>query len=65
MSYEEFQKRIKALLKKAGGGVRARFFHEDGKHHAMCSDGTVIVGNSQTLKVMVRWGSGHASHAEI
>ena len=64
MSYEDFQEKVKAILEKAGG-VTAKFFHDDGKHHALCSDGTMIVGNSQSLKVMVRWGSGHVSHAKI
>lgn len=64
MSYEDFQKRVEAILKRVGN-ITAEFSHEDGKHHALCSDGTMIVGNSQSLKVMVRWGSGHVSYAQI
>jgi len=65
MSYEVFQQKVNALVKRAGGGLKVRFSHDDGKHYARCSDGTVIVGNSVAVNVMVRWGSGHTSHATI
>lgn len=65
MSYEVFQQKVNALVKRVGGGLKVRFSHDEGKHYARCSDGTVIIGNSLATKVMVRWGSGHTSHVAI
>lgn len=66
MSYEVFQKRINALLRRVkDGGITVQFSHSDGRHFARFSDGTTIIGNSVTPKVMVKWGSGHAAHATI
>lgn len=66
MSYEVFQKRINALLRRVkGGGITVQFSHSDGKHFARFSDGTTIIGNAVTPKVMVNWGSGHAARATI
>lgn len=64
MSYENFQSRVNALIARVGG-ITADFSHEDGKHIAVCSDGTKIVGNAISTSVKVIWGSGHASHAII
>lgn len=64
MSYETFQKKVAGILEKVGG-VTAVFNHEDGMHYALCSDGTTIVGNTQTIKFTVLWGSGHHAHAEL
>ena len=57
MSYESFQRKINALIERAGSGITVRFSHEDGKHYARCSDGTEIIGNSVAKKLMFRWGS--------
>ena len=66
MSYERFKAHINGLISKAGGGITVRFKHtEDGKHYANCSDGTVITGNSSSLKLTVRYGSGHQAMAEV
>lgn len=66
MSYEVFQRKVNALIAKAGGGISVIFSTDDeGKHYANCSDGTTIIGSNSCLKVTVRWGSGHQSIAEI
>ena len=63
MSYEVFCKRVSDVVKLAGS--RVRFFREDGKHIAKCSDGVIIVGNSECPKVLVKWGSGHTAFTVI
>ncbi len=66
MSYESFQQHVNQLLSKLGNKKpNVRFSHEDGRHLARFSDGTMIVGNTTSLKVAVRWGSGHMAHATI
>ena len=67
MSYEAFQQKVNALIRRSGAGVNVRFHHdsEKGKHYANCSDGTTIVGNAINLKVTVKWGSGHKAIASI
>lgn len=68
MSYEVFRRKVNALIERAGGGISVRFRNdaEAGKFFANCSDGTVIIGNSQTLRVSVRWnGRNHQSMAAI
>lgn len=67
MSYKDFQNRVNALIKRAGGGIDVGFSNdtEKGIYYATCSDDTVIVGNSQNLKVTVNFGSGHKALATI
>lgn len=66
MSYESFQTAVNNLVKKAGGGISVRFFNSDGKYTARFSDGTLIIGNSVSLKVTVRWnGRNHQSVVKI
>ena len=67
MSYEVFRRKVKALIQKAGGHIDVRFSSDPdkGKFFANCSDGTTIIGNSTSLRVAVRWGSGHQSVAAI
>ena len=68
MSYEVFQQKVNALIRKAGGRISVNFRHdkEKGRYFANCSDGTRIIGNSSSLKVSVRWGNGqHAGVAKI
>jgi len=67
MSYEVFRRRINALIQKTGGGIVAVFSHnqDTGRHTAVCSDGTIITGNDISLKVTVKWGSGHTAVAAI
>lgn len=66
MSYESFQTAVSNLVKKAGGGISARFVNEDGKYIAHLSDGTRIIGNAVSPKVTVRWnGRNHQSVVRI
>lgn len=65
MSYKGFQKKINGLL--AGLGLTAEFAQDTyrGKYIAKISDGTIITGTANGLKVTVGWGSGHIAMAEI
>lgn len=67
MSYEVFKRKVNALIAKAGGNIRVRFSNDNdkGRFFANCSDGTTIIGNPDSLKVTVRFGSGHQSMAAI
>lgn len=68
MSYEVFRRKVNALIKRAGGGIKVRFSNDPelGKHYANCSDGTTIIGSESCLKVTVRWhGNNHQSMATI
>lgn len=63
MAYEVFCKRVEAIAKNAGIGVK--FLHKNGLHVAYCSDGVTITANAVSARVCVRWGSGHTSYATI
>lgn len=67
MSYKDFCKRVSALVHKAGS--EAIFKNEDGRYIACChtvGKGCVIIlGNSVSRSVLVKWGSGHAAIAHI
>lgn len=63
MSYEVFCKRVSDVAKRTG--AKARFYREDGKHIAKCTDGVTIIGNSECPNVLVKWGSGHTALACI
>ena len=67
MSYQAFQVKVNALIARAGGGISVRFFNDTdkGRFFANFSDGTVIVGNPSSLKVTVKYGSGHQAMATI
>ena len=65
MSYQLFKERVLALLKKSKSGLSVEFNAEDGRFFANFSDGTTIIGNPISKKVMIRWGSGHKAQAEI
>lgn len=67
MSYEVFRRKVNALIGRAGGGISVRFSKDadTGRFFARCSDGTTIIGNPSTLKVTVRYGSGHQMMAAI
>ena len=66
MTFERFKTHINGFIAKAGGSIAVRFNHtDDGRHYANCSDGTVITGNSHSLKLTVRYGSGHQAMAEV
>ena len=67
MTYEDFIARISALIAKAGGDIRARFFNdtERGLYRCSCSDGTVITGHPSGLRITIRYGSGHQMMATL
>lgn len=60
MTYEAFQRKIDKLASKHG--LKASFSkdEEKGKYFANC-DGVTFIGNSTSLSLTVRWGSGHQS----
>ena len=66
MTYERFCEKITALLQRVGG-ISAEFVNdtEAGKYLARCSDGTMLIGNSTSLKLTIRYGTGHQMMAEI
>lgn len=67
MAFDVFQSKINALIERAGGGISVRYHNdtEKGKYFATCSDGTTIIGNPTSLKITVRYGSGHQHMAQI
>lgn len=67
MSYEVFRRKVNALINRVGGNISVRFHNdaEKGRFFANCSDGTTIIGNPSSLKVTVRYGSGHQAMAAI
>lgn len=67
MSYEVFERKVNALIQKAGGDIAVRFHNDTdkGKFFANCSDGTTIIGNRDSLKVTVQFGSKHQAMAAI
>ena len=59
MSYEVFQFQVKKLIAKTGERIPVHFSKsEDGRYFAD-ADGITIIGRSGSLKVTVRYGSGH------
>lgn len=60
MSYEDFQKRVNALLDgMMGGRPEVRFNRDNGRYYANLAEAT-IVGNSVSKKVAVIWGKREA-----
>lgn len=46
MSYEVFKDKVLAFVRPLG--LKAQFKHDNGRHYANISDGTVIVGNKRS-----------------
>lgn len=67
MSFEVFKQRINALIASCDESIEVWFSMDEdkGKYFANCSDGTVIVGHPRSLRVTVKWGSGHTAMAAI
>lgn len=67
MSYESFKAKVQALLGRVGQGSSVQFSNDEekGKFSAKCSDGVTIIGCSTSLKITVKWGSGHTAMATI
>ena len=63
MSFDVFKAKVLAMVRPLG--LKVSFKHDNGRHYANISDGTVIVGNTVALSVQVRWGSGHTARATI
>lgn len=64
MSYETFKSRISRIAKKTGMSVVFNHDADTGQHYARCGD-VVFKGNETSLKVQVRWGSGHTAHTNL
>lgn len=66
MSYESFKAKVQTLLNRIGQSS-VEFFNDDekGQYFAKCSEEVMIIGHSGSLKVTVRWGSGHTAMATI
>lgn len=64
MSYEVFKQNVNRLIEKAG--IKEVFYREseDGRYFAD-ADGVTIIGRKGSLKVTVRYGSGHQSMATL
>ncbi len=74
MSFEVFKQKVEALIARADNTIKVRFStdSDEGKHIARCLSGdnendvvATIVGNSASLSITVRWGSGHQAMAKI
>lgn len=67
MSYECFKAKVRTLLGRIGQGSSVQFSNDEekGKFFAKCSDGITIIGHPASLKVTVKWGSGHTAMATI
>lgn len=57
MSFQVF-KQIVATICARCGGITPQFSEEDGRYVAQCDD-IEISGNSKSVRLTARWGSGH------
>lgn len=65
MSFEAFKARVKRILSKVNMSAIFTQDEYNGKYIAICNDGTQIIGNSVSMKVTVKFGSGHQAMAAI
>lgn len=65
MPYADFCAKVRIITALADSDVDFSHDAETGKHFAHCSDGVVITGNTKSVKITVRWGSGHVAQAAI
>ena len=65
MSFDMFKSAVLRIAQSAGVSVDFSTNEDTGKHIAKCSDGTTIIGNPTSMKVTVKWGSGHTAMATI
>lgn len=68
MSYVKFCEavgKIMSAAKKGFGGVRIAEDKEEGIYIARFTDGTTITGNPVSLKLTVRWASGHQAVVSV
>lgn len=66
MSYEAFVAMVNALITRKKLNIKPRFYNdtEKGKYYANCGD-IKIIGIPSSMKVTVKWGSGHTAMAAI
>lgn len=64
MSFATFKRIVLTICAKSGGGITPRFSEEDGKFVATYDD-IEISGNSKSVKLTARWGSGKCHQAMI
>ena len=64
MTFEIFRQSVNRLIEKAG--IKEVFYREseDGRYFAD-ADGVTIIGRKGSLKVTVRYGSGHQMMAVL
>lgn len=63
--FGRFKQAVETIVHKSGESVTVTFEQTDGKYIARISNGVKIVGNSQSCKVLVKFGSGHKAAATI
>lgn len=61
MKYQDFVDGITEIASRSGEDVKIKFDNNDGKYTGIASNGVRFFGNSKTLKITVRWGSGHTA----
>ena len=59
MPWDVFYKRMLSIAEKSGISLLGTSCDDKGKYIARFSDDTVITGNSISLKLTVKFGSGH------
>ena len=64
MTFEAFRNKVFALIRKSGEESPVVFRVYDDKYYAEIDDVTII-GRSGSLKVTVRYGSGHQAMAVL
>ena len=64
MSFQVFKKIVETICARSGGGITPLFSEEDGRYIAQYDD-IEITGNSQSVRLTARWGSGKCHQAMI
>lgn len=59
MSYEVFQNQVRKLISKVDDQMPVHFRESDDGRYFADADGITIIGRAGSLKVTVRYGSGH------
>lgn len=67
MSFQEFVDGIIELAAKCGENVTVHFDYDEkaGKYVGIASNGMQFTGNSYSLKITARWGTGHQAQFEL
>lgn len=64
MSFEVFKSNVRKLISKVDESMPVSFWVEEDKYFA-AADGITIIGRVGSLKVTVRYGSGHQMMAVL